>query len=126
MRIYVVRRGDSLYSIAKAAGVSVQTLARINAVSDASRLCVGQAIVVPDGALPDRETEISGYAYPSIGSRQLEEILPRLTYLCPFSWRIDSGGGITPIADEGMISDARRHGCAALLTLTNIGSNGGS
>lgn len=125
MRIYVARRGDSLYSIAKTAGVSVRTLARINAVSDASRLCMGQAIVIPDGALPDRETEICGCACPGIGSRELEEILPRLTYLCPFSWRIDSGGGITPIADEDMISAARRHGCAALLTLTNIGSNGG-
>ena len=103
MRIYVARRGDSLYSIAKTARVSVRTLARINAVSDASRLCMGQAIVIPDGALPDMETEICGCACPGIGSRELEEILPRLTYLCPFSWRIDSGGGITPIVDEDMI-----------------------
>ena len=51
MKIYVVRRGDSLYSIAKANASSVQELAAINELSDPARLSIGQAIVIPDGAV---------------------------------------------------------------------------
>ena len=125
MKIYVVRRGDSLYSIAKANASSVQELAAINELSDPARLSTGQAIVIPDGARPTAETEVNGYAYPNISERQLAAVMPQLTYLCPFSWRIDALGGITPVEDSSMISAAWEGSCAPLLTLTNIGTNGG-
>ena len=125
MRIYIVRRGDSLYSIARANGVTVRTLAELNELSDPARLSVGQAIVIPDMSRPVSETEVNGYAYPNISAEQLGAVLPQLTYLCPFSWQIDETGGITPIDDEGMISAAWENGCAPLLTLTNLGVNGG-
>ena len=125
MRIYIVRRGDSLYSIARANGVTVRTLAELNELSDPARLSVGQAIVIPDMSRPVSETEVNGYAYPNISAEQLGAVLPQLTYLCPFSWQIDETGGITPIDDESMISAAWENGCAPLLTLTNLGVNGG-
>ena len=125
MKIYIARRGDSLYSIAKANASSVQELAAINELSDPARLSIGQAIVIPSRARPDAETEVNGYAYPGISAQQLDAVLPQLTYLCPFSWHIDALGGITPIEDASMISSAWENGCAPLLTLTNIGTNGG-
>lgn len=125
MRIYIVRRGDSLYSIAKSSGSTMQELSRLNQLADPSRLSVGQAIVIPDGGSPDGSIEINGYAYPNIGAQTLGEVLPQLTYLCPFSWYIDALGGITPTADEPMIRAAWENNCAPLLTLTNIGVNGG-
>ena len=125
MKIYIARRGDSLYSIAKANASSVQELAAINELSDPARLSIGQAIVIPDGARPTAETEVNGYAYPNISERQLAAVMPQLTYLCPFSWRIDALGGITPVEDSSMISAAWEGSCAPLLTLTNIGTNGG-
>ena len=125
MRIYIARRGDSLYSIARANGVTVRTLAELNELSDPARLSVGQAIVIPDMSRPVSETEVNGYAYPNISAEQLGAVLPQLTYLCPFSWQIDETGGITPVDDEGMISAAWENGCAPLLTLTNLGVNGG-
>ena len=68
MRIYIARRGDSLYSIARANGVTVRTLAELNELSDPARLSVGQAIVIPDMSLPVSETEVNGYAYPNISA----------------------------------------------------------
>ena len=79
MKIYVVRRGDSLYSIARANSVTVQELAAINELSDPARLSIGQAIVIPDGARPTAETEVNGYAYPNISERQLAAVMPQLT-----------------------------------------------
>ncbi len=125
MRIYIVKRGDSLYSIARANGTDVQTLAELNELTDPKRLSVGRAIVIPDGARPSSETEVNAYAYPNISAQQLGAVLPQLTYLCPFSWQIDETGGITPIGDEKMISAAWEQSCAPLLTLTNLGANGG-
>ena len=42
-----VARGESLYRIGQAYGVSPETLARVNRLSDPSRLEVGQLIVIP-------------------------------------------------------------------------------
>lgn len=47
LKIYVVRRGDSTYSIASRFGLSVEELARANDLSDPSALAVGQALFVP-------------------------------------------------------------------------------
>lgn len=125
MKIYIVRRGDSLYSIARKFGASADDIAYINQLSDSSRLSVGQALVIPDMQSPKAEIEVNGYAYPNISSEQLDEVLPQMTFLCPFSWQIDSAGGITPIEDEQMIKKAYANSTAPLLTLTNIAPSGG-
>lgn len=46
---HVVRRGENLYRIGKAYGVSHSDLARANNIEDAGRLEVGQRIFVPGG-----------------------------------------------------------------------------
>jgi lipoprotein NlpD len=46
---HVVRRGENLYRIGKAYGVSHSELVRANGIEDASRLEVGQRIFVPGG-----------------------------------------------------------------------------
>jgi len=50
---YVVQTGDTLYSIARSQGTSVEALEHANALSDPDRLVVGQQLVVPSpGAKP--------------------------------------------------------------------------
>jgi lipoprotein NlpD len=74
-----VRQGQTLWSIARAYGVDVQTLARINQISDTTTLYVGQKLYVP-GATQQREivsrcpcgTET---VKPSSGVKALSEIL---------------------------------------------------
>lgn len=125
MQIYIVRPGDSLYSIARRYGSSVQTLGYINQLSDPSRLTVGQTLIVPGESAAMGDIEVNAYAYPNISRATLEETLPYLTFLCPFSWHMDAQGGITPIDDGEMISLAYANSVAPMLTLTNIGTNGG-
>lgn len=125
MRIYIVKRGDSLYSIARMFGTTTQILSYVNQLSDPSRLSVGQALVIPGENSPTRQIEVNAYAYPNISTSALNEAMPYLTFLSPFSWHMDSAGGITPISDERMISSAYAGNTAPLLTLTNIGASGG-
>lgn len=125
MSIYVVKRGDSLYSIARRTGQTTESLAYINQLNDPSRLSIGQAIVIPDNTNPAEEIEVNGYAYPNISTAALKETLPCMTYFCPFSSRADTEGNIIPVNDESLISAAYAENAAPLLTITNIGPNGG-
>lgn len=125
MRIFVVKRGDTLYSIAKKFGVTTERLSYINALSDLNRLTVGQTLVIPGDSSPQGEIEVNGYAYPNISDAVLNEALPYMTFLCPFSWQMDASGGITPIDDKRMISRAYETATAPMLTLTNISPSGG-
>lgn len=125
MRIFVVKRGDTLYSIAKKFGVTTERLSYINALSDPNRLTVGQTLVIPGDSSPQGEIEVNGYAYPNISDAVLNEALPYMTFLCPFSWQMDASGGITPVDDKRMISRAYETATAPMLTLTNISPSGG-
>ena len=125
MRIFVVKRGDTLYSIAKKFGVTTERLSYINALSDPNRLTVGQTLVIPGDSSPQGEIEVNGYAYPNISDAVLNEALPYMTFLCPFSGQRAASGGITPIDDKRMISRAYETATAPMLTLTNISPSGG-
>ena len=47
MQIHVVQKGQSLYGIAQAYGITYQDIARANEIPDPSRIVVGQALVIP-------------------------------------------------------------------------------
>jgi len=47
MQIHVVQRGQSLYGISKAYGISYEVVAKANELPDPSQLVVGQALVIP-------------------------------------------------------------------------------
>jgi len=47
--IYVVRTGDTLYSIARRFGVSVQTLAYLNNLASTNYIQIGQRLIIPRG-----------------------------------------------------------------------------
>lgn len=125
MSIYIVKRGDSLYSVGRRFGVSTQELSYANQIAAPDRLTVGRSLVIPDGKTPTREMEVNAYAYPNIAGAALTEVLPTLTYICPFSNRADIEGNIVPLDDAGIVSAAYANGTAPLLTVTNIGASGG-
>lgn len=125
MRIFIVGRGDTLYSVGRRFGVGVSELAKINELADPGRLSVGQALVIPDGGSPSVEIEVNGYAYPGIGGEVLERVLPSMTFLCPFSYQANADGSLSPIDDARLVDAAYASAAAPLLTVTNIGANGG-
>lgn len=47
MQIHVVQRGQTLYGIAQAYGITYQDIASANEIPDPSRIVVGQALVIP-------------------------------------------------------------------------------
>ncbi|MDW8100145.1 MAG: LysM peptidoglycan-binding domain-containing protein [Anaerolineae bacterium] len=45
---YIVRRGDTLFSIARRHGTNVETLQRLNGLSNPNQIRAGQVLIVPD------------------------------------------------------------------------------
>lgn len=126
MDIYVVRPGDSLWSIANRYGTTAQQIAYINQLNDPSRLVPKLALLVPSAERGSRPgIEVNGYAYPNIAQNVLNETLPYLSYLCPFNYQMTAAGDLIPIPDDGMVEAARAYSVAPLLTITNLGESGG-
>ena len=126
MEIYTVSPGDSLWRIARRYGTDVEELARINQLNDPSRLVSRQALLVPSAETGSRPSiEVNGYAYPNIARNVLDETLPHLSTLCPFSHHMTVTGELIPIPDSAMVEAARANAVAPLLTVTNLGESGG-
>ena len=126
MEIYIVRPGDSLWSIASRYGTSARQLANLNQLNDPSRIVPKLAILVPSANETYRPAiEVNGYAYPNISQSVLQETLPYLSYLCPFSYHMTAAGELIPISDSAMVEAARANSVAPLLTITNLGESGG-
>ena len=69
MQIYIVRPGDSLYSVARRFGTNESRLAEINQLSDPSRLAIGMSLVIPGGEEAARGSiEVNAYDYPNVPS----------------------------------------------------------
>jgi LysM repeat protein len=48
--VYTVRHGDTLYSIARHFGVSVQAIVQANGITNPNRIYVGQRLIIPGGS----------------------------------------------------------------------------
>jgi len=127
MKLYIVRPGDSLFTVARRFGVTADELAFDNQISDPNLLAVGRALVIedstPGGSLG--RTEAAGYAYPSISRATLSETLPYLTYLLPFSYTVDASGNLNPSGGEDLNSAAYAQNVAPLMSIANLKEEGG-
>lgn len=95
---YFVQPGDSLYVIAQQFNLSYEELARINNVHVNAVLPIGLRLYIPPR--PKRQITSFGYIEP-IGStvspiieNAAEKNSPFLTYLAPFSYRVNRDGSL--------------------------------
>lgn len=97
MSIYVVKRGDSVDTIAESQGIPVQSLIFDNQIGYPYRLAVGQALYIRENPSEERmPLYVFGYAYPIITPDNLENTLPFLTDLYVFSYGFTMEGELVP------------------------------
>ena len=126
MQIYIVRPGDTLRAIAGRFSLSAEVLAYVNQLNDPSRLTIGMALLIPTtGKAPSRSMAVNAYAYPNISQTVLEEYIPSLSYLCPFTHMIDLQGQLSPLNDGMLLNVAAQSGVAPLLSVANLDPAGG-
>ena len=102
--IYVVKQGDSLYSIAKQFNTNSATLATINQIENPDVLVVGQALVLPttpSASRPQIESNLYVEWYTEVPSnqviQQVEDVAAYLTYMMPFTYEVKRDGTLKPL-----------------------------
>jgi len=94
---HTVQRGESLYRIGKAYGVSPEALARANGITDPQRLEVGQTIVIPHA---ERQLPVALITPDRIRTdRPAPPELPRGP--SPFVWPVEAGLVTSPFGVRG-------------------------
>lgn len=121
---YWVQPGDSLYSIARSFGINYRRLAQINGISPNTPLQVGLKLYIPPR--PKRNAEINAYVEP-IGGNVAPELeqsarstAPFLTYLAPFSFRIQRNGTLDPPPLNNFADIAKANNASLIMVVTNI------
>ena len=123
MEIYVVKSGDSVYSIAVLYGIDENTIIFDNQLPYPYELVPGQALFIGVGQRqPARTISVSGYAYPFISRWVLEQTLPFLSELPIFSYGFTVSGELIPPLwdDRWLIALAKQNGVQPILTLTPL------
>lgn len=123
MQIYVVKQGDTLFSISREFNTSVEELERLNAIT-AQRLVVGQALIVDP--TPERigTAFINGYAYTNINRDVLRTALPYMTSLTIFGYGFNENADLIPIDDSELISLAYEFNVVPIMLLSTITESG--
>lgn len=98
-RYYFVQPGDTLFSVARQFDISREELAQINNIQLNAVLPVGLRLYIP----PRPRPSITSFAYVEPIGDTVSEVLenaveknsPLLTYLAPFSYRVNRDGSLT-------------------------------
>lgn len=127
MEIYIVKKEDTVDSIADRYGISASSIIYNNQLIFPYALAIGQALLLStDFSSPSYPAYVNGYAYPFIEQTVLDETLPFLTTLSVFSYGFTTEGELIPPHqdDSFMIQSALNAGVRPILTLTPFGVDG--
>lgn len=125
--IYVVKSGDSLYSISREFGVSVEQITFDNQLYGQRHLVPGQALLISvSPSQPEiKQLFVAGYAYPFINQEVLQEALEHIDRLLIFSYGFTPDGDLIPprLDDLPLIEQAWQAGVTPYLVLTPFGAD---
>ena len=122
---HIVQPGQTLAGIAAQYGISLRALYRNNYwLGGSPAVESGQLLVIDYGESKLGGAFTNGYAYPFIQRQQLSAVLPYMSYLTPFTYGITAQGGLLPLADEALLSEAARLGAAPLMHLSSLTEDG--
>lgn len=124
MIIHVVEKGDSLYSIGKKYGVTIEQLISANGPTVQPTLIIGQAVIVPQNSEKLGSVIANGYVYPGVERQQFISALPYLSLITPFSYGIQTSGELVDLDDREIIKVAENNNVLPLLLITTLTDTG--
>lgn len=124
-RVYTVQGGDSLESISRAQGLTVRQLLRNNpGLGGKSLIYPGQTLVIAYQGERKGTLSVNGYAYPNISLSILQQELPFLTNLTPFTYGFTPEGDLVALEDGVLLERAGSMNVAPLMHLSTLTQDG--
>lgn len=122
MIIYVVKQGDTVYTIASMHGTTPLRIIEDNGLQNPSELVIGQSLVITEDEDIEnaRQIMVFGYVYPHINRNLLLNTFSYLTAINLFNYMVTEEGNLIYINDEELISLASDNGVVSFLVLTNL------
>lgn len=118
---HIVQPGQTLSAIARLYGMGLRALYRNNYwLLGNPAIQPGQKLVIAYQGEKLGSAFTNGYAYPFISAADLSATLPYMTYMTPFTYGIDSQGGLLPLNDSQLLAEAARLGTAPLMHLSTL------
>lgn len=122
---YTVQPGDTFFSIAVSNGLSPRELLRLNPVLRGEyTVFAGQTLVLEDESEQEGGILVTGYAYPFVDKGLLQQELPYLSGLIPFTYGIRPDGGLVELDDTALIVAARQLGVTPVMHLSTLTEEG--
>jgi spore germination protein len=123
-RFYWVQPGDTLYTIGLEFNMDYRRLAEVNRIPINQPLSIGLRLYIPP--TPKRRAEVNAYIEP-FGNEvspalqtAAREHAPYLTYLAPFSFRIQRDGTLKAPPLDDFAEIANRHNVTLMMVVTNL------
>lgn len=123
-RFYWVLPGDNLWAIGQRFGISYQLIAQVNQIPTNQPLQVGLRLYIPP--LPKRDVETNAYVEPLGTSvtpaieQSARNTAPYLTYLAPFSFRIQRDGTLKEPLLNNFPDIASANNVTLMMVVTNL------
>lgn len=123
--VHTVSEGGTLFSIAQQYGVSQRELLQNNYfLLGQDTLTPGEELVIEMAGDKPYTLGVNAYAYPFISPLLLQQELPFLSYLTPFTYGITAEGRLVPLGDEALLNDAVRYGVQPWMHLSTLTEDG--
>lgn len=123
-RTHKVARGESLWSIARQYGLSLQEVAAANQLTNPALISPGQIIIIPQPTL--MTIEVNGYMerMDEQAAAEITQHSDELTYVTLFSYKIQTDGTLVELDDQQLRDAALANRVAPMMAITNISEEG--
>ncbi|KZZ83206.1 glycoside hydrolase family 18 protein [Bacillus sp. SJS] len=127
-RFYTIKRGDTLWTVSRLFSINPVQLARINRLNPNSPLQIGFRLYIPEP--PKTKAEFNAYLEPAQNQvteeqkQSAREAAPYLTYLGPFSFRIQKDGSLKEPPLDSLPEIASSNNVTLMMIVTNLTDEG--
>jgi spore germination protein len=118
--VHKVLVGESLWKIGQRYGVTIRELSAANGIRNPALIYPGQMLRIPAPVKPVAEVNAYVEKLGQRGAELTEQVGDYLTYLSPFSYRVQPTGSLQPIDDSAAIAAAYGKRAVPMMVVTNF------
>ncbi len=122
---HTVAAGDTLYAIARRYGIPLRTLWRNNLfLKGGTDIQPGDVLYLEVKKEPLGSYPVGGYVYPYVNQTLLEQTLPLISGIMPFTYGFNPDGSLVPLNDVAIIDAAFRYSVSPVMHLSTLTESG--